>query len=422
MLRSVDSSRISRPASDLEPQVGSPGASRQPWLPPGAARKVPWWMRVLIAYLLSRVVTSVIFAIVVQHAHRGSRLGPHAGLQAVITAWDGQWYQLVAAAGYPSHLPTYAGGVAQNTWAFLPLYPLLVKALSAGAPGLWAFVAAGVSLLCGAAASLLLFLLLRPRTGDRGALIAALLFMFSPVSFLLQVAYADALGLALLFGVLLLVDRRRYGVAIAPTIALSFTRPGGQALGLLILLTLGIDILRARRDREPLRSTRWTSGLLLAVVAVGGAWAWPWIASAVTGVPNAYVDSELAWRNIWSGTTFEPILPWFYGADFWFGRTLGPWVLGALIGGFALLILSPGARLLGPTVRLWSLSWSAYLLLVFAPQSSIFRLLMPLAPLGGVLARIRTGTVVLLIVGSIALQGVWVFCLYGLATRFWAVP
>lgn len=364
----------------------------------------------------------MIFAVVVQIAHPGSRLGPHASLQDVITAWDGQWYELVAVSGYPAHLPTYVGGVAQNTWAFLPLYPLLVKALTVEAPGLWAVAAAVVSMVCGAVACLLLHLLVRPRTGDRGALVTTLLFMCSPVSFLLQVAYAEALGLALLFGALVLVDRRRYWPAIVPTIALAFTRPGGQAVALLVVLTVGLDLLQVRRGHSRLPSMQWIGGVALAIVASLGAWAWPWIATAVTGAPNAYVDSELAWRNIWSGTRFEPIVSWFYGADFWFGRTLGPWVLGALVGAFALLLLAPATRRLGPTIRLWSLSWCVYLLLVFAPQSSIFRLLMPLAPLGGVLSRTRTRTVVLLIVCSIALQGVWVFCLYGLATRFWAVP
>jgi len=109
-------------------------------------------------------------------------------------------------------------------------------------------------------------------------------------------------------------------------------------------------------------------------------------------------------------TAFGPVLPWFYGADFWFERALGPWILGALVTGFGLLLLTPATRRLGPTVQWWSLSRSAYLLLVFAPQSSIFRLLMPLAPLGGMLAAMRTRTIVQLIVASATLQGLWVFC------------
>jgi hypothetical protein len=140
-------------------------------------------------------------------------------------------------------------------------------------------------------------------------------------------------------------------------------------------------------------------------------------------VPNAYLDTELAWRSGWiGGTRFEPVASWFVAADFWFGTAAGPIVLGVLAAVWVAVLVSPPARRLGPAVLAWGLSWTAYLVAVFFPQSSTFRLLMPLAPMGAVLGRARLRFVIPALLVSIALQGVWIFCVYGWWTRFWTVP
>ena len=56
----------------------------------------------------------------------------------------------------------------------------------------------------------------------------------------------------------------------------------------------------------------------------------------------------------------------------------------------ALLLFEPHVRRLGVELRLWSASYLVYLLLVFFPQSSIFRLLVPLSPLWGAVALPRS--------------------------------
>src|SRR4051812_4638025 len=56
----------------------------------------------------------------------------HPGYLDMLTNWDGQWYHRVAAEGYPSSLPHGSdGAVSQNTWAFYPVYPGLVRAVMA---------------------------------------------------------------------------------------------------------------------------------------------------------------------------------------------------------------------------------------------------------------------------------------------------
>jgi len=56
----------------------------------------------------------------------------------------------------------------------------------------------------------------------------------------------------------------------------------------------------------------------------------------------------------------------------------------------ATLLFEPHVKRLGMEIRLWSASYVVYLLLVFFPQSSIFRLLMPLGPLYGAIALPRS--------------------------------
>jgi hypothetical protein len=79
----------------------------------------------------------------------------------------------------------------------------------------------------------------------------------------------------------------------------------------------------------------------------------------------------------------------------------------ALVAGFAAFLLSPWVRRLGVDLRLWMAAYALYLLAVFFPQSSTFRLLVPLAPGLGALAvprsRIwRAALVALGIAGQVA--------------------
>ncbi|MGN6744299.1 MAG: hypothetical protein ACTHJL_13545, partial [Amnibacterium sp.] len=82
----------------------------------------------------------------------------------------------------------------------------------------------------------------------------------------------------------------------------------------------------------------------------------------------------------------------------------------------------PHVRRLGVELRLWSASYVLYLLAVFFPQSSLFRLLLPLAPLTGALVPRRAAAKAALLVASIALQALWLWCTYGPFQVYWSVP
>jgi hypothetical protein len=411
---------------------GSPAlvTDEQPAWTERVAARLPWWAALLLIYAASRVVTTLLFLAVGAGASPASRVGAHPSLLSMLTAWDGQWYWLIGVGGYPSALPHTAGGdIDTNQWAFLPVYPLLVQLLAvlSGLP--WPPVAVVVSVAAGGGAAVLLGLLLRPHLGAPRAAFAVAVFCCSPLAFVLQTAYAESLGLCLLFAALILVDRHRYLAAVPVAVVLAFTRPGVLALALAVALQLVLRLLRARRGGPAVPTGELVGGLVLAGVATVAGFAWSAIAGIVTGVPDAYFQTELAWRALWMGRgEFAFFTPWFFAGDFWFGRTLqwgpfaGPVAVVLVVAGFAALLFTPAVRRIGETSRLWLASYALYLFAVFFPQSSVFRLLMPMAPLAGAaVPRSRTARAAVLI-GCLALQALWLWCVDGQPQVYWSVP
>ena len=295
----------------------------------------------------------------------------------------------------------------------------------------WPNTAFIVSLVAGFAAAVLLGALLRPHIGDGRAVFAAAVFAFSPLSFVLETAYAEALGLVFLFGALVLIDRRRFILAIPVALLLAFTRPGVLTLALAVAAQLLLRQVRAKRGGPSLPPADLAGGVLLAVVCVIAGFAWSAIAALVTGVPDAYFATETAWRALWMPTSsitfFEP---WVFAADFWTTQVVGaqaatwvgPVLLIVVIGGFAAALFLPQVRRLGSTVCLWAAAWALYLLAVFFPQSSVFRLLMPMAPLAGAITPARAPARVAVLVVCAALQGLWLWVTYGPVQAYWTVP
>ena len=111
--------------------------------------------------------------------------------------------------------------------------------------------------------------------------------------------------------------------------------------------------------------------------------AWPLIASAVTGFPGAYVQTELSW---WTGfvgrVAFIPLTPWFM-LTVKYASVFGALLVFAVIVGFVWMLTRPSVRALGTEMIAYAASFGLYLFAVFLPQQSLFRLLLPLSPLLG---------------------------------------
>ena len=388
-------------------------------------------LRVAAIYLGARLVTTLFLFLAAELSGFQSRMGADAGLGDTVVAWDGTWYWLVAISGYPSPLPlTDAGQVAENAWAFLPLYPYLAQAVAVPFGGQWGTGALIVSLIAGYGASVALYSLLRVRLDESATLWAVAFFASGPLAALFQVGYAESLNLFWLFCALWCVVRRRYGWLYLLIPLMAFTRPGVLAFALFLAL---FGIWRwFHRAREPLRGAETAHIVALGLLAAVAGFAWQVIAGWVTGEPGAYLATELAWRRNWvpGDPSFAPFEPFLAGMSFWFETMWHlPLALGyALVGAGVLLIGSalvflPQVRRLGIEIRLWSASYLVYLLLVFFPQSSIFRLLVPLSPLWGAFAVPRSpvwriGVLLACLIG----QWWWIYNMYALGNSTWQVP
>lgn len=382
-------------------------------------RLTAWWQRVLLIFLASRVVTTVIFAAFAAAQPLSYRTSASPDYFTFASLWDGQWYWLVSQQGYPAVLPLNdAGQIAENAWAFLPGYPAVMWVLTLGHQLPFPAIAPLVSTVFAAGAALLFYKLMEMRLPSSTAMFALVLFCVAPLSPILQVSYAESMALFLLFGALILLLQRRYLLLIPVAVAMALTRPSGLAFALLLLLHL---IHRwATRRTDPLDGRA-----VVAIVAAGLTTAlagilWPLVAWAVTGSMTAYTDTELVWRRAYIGEQeLLPFTPWFQGAEWWLkwwhvpaeaALPLGIGGVLILVGGFAWFLSSRWTRPLGTDLRFWMASYALYLLAVFFPQSSTFRLLMPLAPGLGALAIPENRVYrVVLVAAGIAGQIAWMY-------------
>ncbi|MCI1020214.1 hypothetical protein HWD99_16430 [Microbacterium sp. C5A9] len=392
--------------------------------------QLPLPLRIALIYLAARAVTTGLMIAAAAQSTTLSRFGAEPGLVDFVLGWDAQWYWLVAEEGYPSRLPlTASGEVAENAWAFMPVFAYAAKLLGLlfGSWGAGAFL---LSFVAGYLACLALHRLLRDRVGRSAAMWAVVFFASGPLAAMFQVGYAETLFLLLLFLALDLTVRRRYAWLYAVIPVMAFTRPGILAFALFLGLHGIVRWLRRRED--PLAGREIAHIIAAGALATVCGFAWQVIAAIATGDPGAYLATELSWRRNWiagGAPAFMPFDGWVQASQFWFAQwglpsALGPVGLVLLvIGAGSALLLSPQVRRLGPDLRLWSASYLLYLLAVFFPQSSTFRLLLPLSPLWGAVAVPRSrawriGVLVACLIG----QWAWIHHMYALGNTFWQVP
>jgi hypothetical protein len=353
---------------------------------------LPAWAAVLLVWTGGRVLSTLWLALAYPLIGRAlpenAIWGNEHGFLAFLVAWDGQYYEQISLHGYPDVLPLDASGhVAQNAWAFLPAFPFTIRALTASTGLPFEVGAPLVAVAAGLLAAYLLHRLVRDRAGDAAAMWAVFFFTCGPLSFLLQVGYAESMFLALSFGALLALERRRYGLLTLLGVVAAFTRPGALAIPLVLGVVALVRWVRARRETGrvfeafPLREQLRVVGAGLAMVLAG--LAWPVIASHVTGAPNAYLETEMSWWvNFIGRVDFMPLTPWFLIAARWLGVG-GVLLIVALVVAFPVWLLRRSTLRLGSTTVLYSAAYALYIFAVSLPMASTPRLLMPLAPLFG---------------------------------------
>lgn len=366
-------------------------SATQNWVSVGG-RPVPTWAVLIVGYAAARLLTSALLLgayILVQTTHWPvSDVDGSTSFFGFLQSWDGAFYRQIAMVGYPAHLPVdAAGAVEKNAWAFLPLYPLIVRGVMAVTNLSFGMTGIMLAVLFGLGATFALHRVLLIRFGADSALWGALFFCFGPLSFIFQVDYADGLFLFLMFCSLAAMLRKRYLLMIPFGVAAAFAHPGALALAGALTLLAGFRLIR--REPFPLREKLGMGAGILSIGIAG--FGWPIIAAVATGRSSAYFDSELAWWGDFLGhTQFLPFTPWFLMAGRYLGA--GGIVLVILIFGAAtwLLVSRMARRSLGSGLLSYTASYAGYLAAVFLPQQSVMRMLLPLSPLLGAPALSKT--------------------------------
>lgn len=387
-----------------------------------------WWIAVIAIFAASRVVTTSILLAYASVQGANAWTGPKPDYFSFAKIWDGHWYYIIALTGYPTELPVNeTGQVAENAWAFMPGYPAVVRFVMTVTTLDFAYAAVIVSVGFALGTALLLYRLMNRVLPPTTALFSVAIFCFAPLSAILQVAYAESMALFLLVLALYWLMKHQYWMLFPVIAVMSLTRPSGLAFA----LALGLHVVYRWwvRDRESFPRREAIAAIAATAFSVVMGFAWLLIAAATTGSLTAYTDTELAWRAPYIGNVeLVPFTAWFQAAGFWqLWWHIPQWLLSALLvvivlGFFAFLLTKP-ARRLGVDMRLWLVSYALYLLAVFFPQSSTFRLLMPMFPVAGVLAIPKSPTYrILLLVACVVGQWGWIHIAWWVDNYDWTPP
>jgi len=195
-----------------------------------------------------------------------------------LTTWDGWWYLGIARTGY--HAAPVSG--AYHDYAFFPLYPALVRLLSAATPALDGLVAVVLSNLVFLLALRLLYVLTRDVLDEERAVWSCVLLCLFPFSWVFSMAYGESLFLALSLGSLLAAERGRAGWASVLASAAGLTR----LPGVLLVVPLALILWRRLGDR---RALAW-----LLLVPVGAVAFMAWVGSFAGGL-GAFAAAQTAW-------------------------------------------------------------------------------------------------------------------------------
>ena len=192
----------------------------------------PFLRPVLYFHLGTRLLTT---AALLVGAHRKGRSFP-----AVVTAWDGKWYEQIVSPGYPAVLPIHNGHVITNPAGFFPLFPLLLRPFTAVGIPYW-LAAQFCVLAFSTGASLLIALVCRRYVASRPAMLTACAWSAFPTASVLSVAYSEALFTLLAAATLLFLFRRQWVLAGV----LAALAGGVRPTGVVVVAAVGVTVLQA---------------------------------------------------------------------------------------------------------------------------------------------------------------------------------
>ncbi len=240
------------------------------------------WRPILALYALSRIGLLLVGWIA------GARLTTQlparpwpeveSSLGRIWTRWDAQWYLHIAHYGYAGH-----------SFAFFPLYPLLIRILTPLSGGQGYLAGILVSNLAFLVALFYLRRLAAERLGPAGAMRALAYLVLFPTAFFFSAVYTESVFLAASVLCFYAARQRRFWLAGLWGAAAAGTRD----LGVLLALPLAWEYLAAREWRW--RRIRWD--FLSAGLVGAGLGAYMLYQYLLTGNPLRFMLAERYWNR-----------------------------------------------------------------------------------------------------------------------------
>ena len=356
----------------------APAVAAPPEAPPDASRRPGWrenvdrlreaarialrlratapdWVLALAIFVASRLFDGFLIARNAALAGRHPDGTPYSYLY-ILPNWDGTWYQAIIRHGYPDQLPLDATGhVAQNAWAFYPLFPTLVGGLIDVTGWSFAFAASVVSIGAGALAAVGMQKLVAAVAGRRLALGRSSSSASSPPAPCCNCrtpsrwrSRCSSASCSACNAGTTCSPCRSSCWPVSPGPSPSRSRSPCSCTGCACWSGGPAAAMRCPGARWP-PSSRWRLASVAAAVA------WPLVVAIRTGRLDAYTQTMASWRN---PRQVVPFLPWRDAAERFLGF-LGMPVLVVAVVALAVWILRPRAGVIAGDMRVWCLAYAA---------------------------------------------------------------
>ncbi|MER7841206.1 glycosyltransferase family 39 protein [Streptomyces sp. NPDC096040] len=252
---------------------------------PGSVRRTPSGLvTALILFVAVRIAG--VGAVVLANHFTGRPL-----VRNLAHVWDSRWYLHIATYGYGDLIEITRRGAVQADWAFFPLYPGLIRALTTAlplTPGQAALLVAGTAAVVAAWGVY--------RIGDHlygRAVAVALVALWAvlPQSVVLTIAYTESLFSALAAWSLYCVLKGRWLGAGALAALAGLSRPSGFAVAVAVLVAGAYEAVRLR-GRVPVGL--WAGCLLAPLGWLGYVL---WVGHRTGDLLDGYFGVQRAWNS-----------------------------------------------------------------------------------------------------------------------------
>lgn len=281
-VKRVSTSSVPRPES-AAPSPSRP--LRPPTLPWITRRGIPEGALPALA-LFAAVRLAGILLVIITNAVRG-----HPLVKSLAHSWDSRWYLHIAAQGYGHKIWITPQGAVQSDWAFFPLYPGLIRALTTVLPFTPGQAALLISWIAAGVAAYGVYAIGHHLYGRGVATALVALWAAMPHSVELTIAYTESLFAALAVWSLYCVLKGRWLWAGTLAALAGLSRPSGFAVAGAVCIAAAYEVVR-QRGRAP--ASVWAGAVLAPLGWLGYVL---WVGSQTGDLFGGYFKVQSAWDS-----------------------------------------------------------------------------------------------------------------------------